>query len=56
MVPNGTWSSKQKEFHPKPLTEPYPGKSGQAVTVSRHTVLLMKQDLETHPLSGWKLI
>ncbi len=27
------WSSRQGEFHPKPLTEPY-------VTVSRHTALL----------------
>jgi hypothetical protein len=34
-------SSRKKEFHPKPLTEPYPDeKPGQAVTVSRHTAPL----------------
>jgi len=34
ITPNGLVSSRQGEFHPKPLTEPY-------VTVSRHTALLI---------------
>ncbi|NQU86690.1 MAG: hypothetical protein HQ541_13105, partial [Mariniphaga sp.] len=35
VILNGTMSSRQGEFHPEPLTEPY-------VTVSRHTALVIQ--------------
>ncbi len=45
---NGEWSSRQREFHPKPLTEPY-------VTVSRHTALVIQiYTLYPHnPICQW---
>ncbi len=35
MTPNVDWSSRQREFHPKPLTEP-------DLTVSRHPALVIQ--------------
>ncbi len=45
-------SSRQREFHPKPLTEPYPDKSGQAVKVSFHTALVIQSQVNVPFLTG----
>jgi hypothetical protein len=46
---NGQVSSRQGEFHPEPLTEPY-------VIVSNHTALLTWHTKIAHPFSSWQYV